>query len=217
MSYSRSFNRFILVSLTFLGLSVSPVNAAIMSADDSIFGVGSITTDDVSGSEWLDLTLSVGRSYADVSSQFGVGGDYEGWRYATVVEITEFFTSAGGTAPYTFSHPQGVNATWVTLLQDYWGVTSTFGDYNESYALTGDADGNGIHVYSGLNDGIPLNFTDVAVSVWAIWPDDFGRPDLASALVRPSAVPAVPVPAAIWLFGTGIIGLVGLSRRRKAA
>jgi hypothetical protein len=30
-------------------------------------------------------------------------------------------------------------------------------------------------------------------------------------------VPAVPVPAAIWLFGTALIGLVGLGKRRKAA
>ena len=34
-----------------------------------------------------------------------------------------------------------------------------------------------------------------------------------------SAVPfsAVPVPAAIWLFGTALVGLVGFSKRRKAA
>ena len=30
-------------------------------------------------------------------------------------------------------------------------------------------------------------------------------------------VSAVPVPAAVWLFGTALIGLVGLSRRRKVA
>lgn len=27
---------------------------------------------------------------------------------------------------------------------------------------------------------------------------------------------AVPVPAAVWLFGSGLLGLVGISRRRKA-
>jgi len=30
-------------------------------------------------------------------------------------------------------------------------------------------------------------------------------------------VPAIPVPAAVWLFGTALIGLVGFSKRRKTA
>ena len=29
--------------------------------------------------------------------------------------------------------------------------------------------------------------------------------------------PAIPVPAAVWLFGSGLLGLVGVARRRKAA
>ena len=28
-------------------------------------------------------------------------------------------------------------------------------------------------------------------------------------------VPAVPVPAAVWLFGSGLIGLVGIARRKS--
>jgi hypothetical protein len=32
-----------------------------------------------------------------------------------------------------------------------------------------------------------------------------------------SNVGVVPVPAAVWLFGTGILGLIGFSKRRKAA
>jgi hypothetical protein len=27
----------------------------------------------------------------------------------------------------------------------------------------------------------------------------------------------VPVPAAFWLFGSGLLGLVGMARRKKAA
>ena len=30
------------------------------------------------------------------------------------------------------------------------------------------------------------------------------------------AVPQVPVPAAVWLFGSGLLGLIGMARRKKA-
>ena len=30
-------------------------------------------------------------------------------------------------------------------------------------------------------------------------------------------IAAVPVPAAVWLFGSGLLGLVGVARRKKAA
>jgi hypothetical protein len=32
-----------------------------------------------------------------------------------------------------------------------------------------------------------------------------------------SAAAVVPVPAAIWLFGFGLLGLIGIARRKKAA
>jgi hypothetical protein len=31
------------------------------------------------------------------------------------------------------------------------------------------------------------------------------------------AVSSVPVPSAVWLFGSGILGLIGFSRKEKAA
>ena len=36
------------------------------------------------------------------------------------------------------------------------------------------------------------------------------------ALFGGAALSPVPVPAAIWLFGSGLIGLIGLARRKKA-
>jgi len=35
--------------------------------------------------------------------------------------------------------------------------------------------------------------------------------------VRSGDVSVVPIPAAVWLFGSGLIGLLGVARRRKAA
>jgi hypothetical protein len=45
--------------------------------------------------------------------------------------------------------------------------------------------------YAGTMDGVPLSLS-----------------------ITPSAV---PVPAAVWLFGSGLVGLIGVTRRRKLA
>lgn len=42
--------------------------------------------------------------------------------------------------------------------------------------------------------------------------DDFG-----TDVVRLHFVSSVPVPPAVWLFGSGLLGLIGISRRRKGA
>ena len=39
---------------------------------------------------------------------------------------------------------------------------------------------------------------------------------LYALAIRPGQVAAVPVPAAAWLFGSGLLGLVGIARRRLA-
>jgi hypothetical protein len=43
--------------------------------------------------------------------------------------------------------------------------------------------------------------------------DDIVRP--YAWAVRPGDVAAVPLPAAVWLFGSGLLGLIGVARRRR--
>lgn len=43
--------------------------------------------------------------------------------------------------------------------------------------------------------------------------DDSGNVDIGSFLVRLSVV---PVPASVWLFSSGLIGIIGIARRKKA-
>ena len=70
-----------------------------------------------------------------------------------------------------------------------------------------------LHVYSilflGLGSTINMGYLDTNYG------DNTGS--LSVTIATTSTIPAVPVPAAFWLFGTALIGFVGMSRRRKVA
>lgn len=55
--------------------------------------------------------------------------------------------------------------------------------------------------------GLTGDFGDVTARVLGVWTPSSSTTPLPSA---------VPVPAAVWLFGTALVGLIGFSRRRKA-
>ena len=82
-------------TLALIGITLSlGVNADIVLLDSS-FGVVTITRDNATGLDWLDVTESRGLSYNQVSAQFGVGGDYEGYRHATTAELDQLITNFG--------------------------------------------------------------------------------------------------------------------------
>jgi hypothetical protein len=214
MPYIRSFNRFILISLALLGLSVSPANAALMSVNDAVFGNGSVTRDDVSELEWLDLTLTTSRSYNDLSDKFDSGEEFAGWRYASAAEVEQFFTGAGG-GPGPFEGSQGTDVDWIETLLGLWGVTSSSSS-ESSFALTDTVNPFfGDLVVSLLIDN-PVGRTDFASVNGTRYGRDITIDLLGSALVR-SSPGVVPVPAAVWLFGTALIGLVGFNKRKQSA
>ena len=105
----------------------------------------------------------------------------------------------------------------------FWEDQTTSG---EAFAAIVDiVDTNGLSGYRMDNSTtlwgevtIPYTTTDGIETLIKSWSLGFG-PDLVSLLtdVRPTAVfSVVPVPAAVWLFGSGLIGLIGIARRKKA-
>jgi hypothetical protein len=212
MLYLRSLYRFLFISL--IMLISNQGNAAIVGFIDN----GNYTTDSFSGLDWLDITESTNRSYIDVSAQFGISGDYEGWRYATVAEVVNFFDNAGGTAPY--SGDTDGQQSWVTDLLGLWGVTYTNTGNNGAFQITGDPWVSSATARSmiRLADNYPpgsSNPNDFALATPTLsFSDNQAGDAYGSALVRLSAV---PVPAAVWLFGTALLGLIGFSKKRRAA
>ena len=83
---------FVIAVVTFL--AAINISAPAVSSTLPLIDAGPITHDPKTTLWWLDLSLSTNRSYNDVSSQFGVGGEIYGFRYATGQDVSTLFTDA---------------------------------------------------------------------------------------------------------------------------
>jgi len=82
-------------------------------------------------------------------------------------------------------------------------------DQNAVGSLTFDlVDGMDFYVVASMGASAQNGFADASNTLTMQFVDDTG-------LVAAS-VSAVPVPAAVWLFGSGLIGLVGIARRKAS-
>ena len=87
-----------------------------------------------------------------------------------------------------------------------------FSPYTEGDYFTGIDNGTLILSIGRVIDGIDTNNNMTDFQLGCITP---GSANIAgSGDCSVSSVSAVPLPAAAWLFGSGIIGLVGLARRK---
>ena len=99
-----------------------------------------------------------------------------------------------------------------TDLIFHWGPSNI--DVNLTLAMSPNADGT-VSVNSSADvdgDGIPS--TAMTSGPFAGFSPEFVGTATCTAGCAPAAV---PVPAAVWLFGSGLVGLAGVARRRKAA
>ena len=78
----------------------------------------------------------------------------------------------------------------------------------------------GTGVFAGVDLAQPFthaDFNSLSGSFDVGAADYFGDLIITSGFYMPGSLPPqVPVPAAMWLFGSGLIGLVGVARRKKS-
>ncbi len=232
MSFGRKMNKK-LISFVCTGLALLCVAAT---ANATITDNNSYTTDTASELDWLDVTLSRNRSYADVSSQFGVDGDFEGWRYATGDEFNTLVGNYIGTAlPQGFYLPIYHTEDKIDGLVTLLGSTldaAYIEQYGQTYdAIGGYAEGDGVDITWGFLAVFPgetypwsayihdanasnYDYTAATGSRWGSF--DYKHIELGSFLVRDTMSP-IPIPATAWLFGSGLLGLIGLQKQRKSS
>ena len=85
---------------------------------------------------------------------------------------------------------------------DWWTISSTITvdafDSDDVFQGSFSGVGSGTHTISG----------DIA---YVTWHDSGGLVQLANISYN-----TVPIPASVWLFGSGLLGLIGIARRKKA-
>jgi hypothetical protein len=191
-----------LVFSSLLLISAGSVNAALVDNGNSL-----IDTD--TNLEWLDLTQTKGWTVNQALASDFVTVD--GYAYATTAQVTTLFANAGfPLAPPSFNNP--LNAPAAELLLAGLGCTSiicgTTGGTGRGWA-----DAENTFNYQPFYSKSTLGGSYAIVSLGQAG-EDVVNAESGVYLVRTSVV---PVPAAAWLFGSGLLGLIGISRRKKSA
>lgn len=150
-----------------------------------------------------------GLSGSDLGSFGGISG-YLGPQGPLVGVFLDNLIPVAGPPPRLDFTPGGLGIDFLSLApalgQIFYigdGITSG-GDFQSFTAPFGAT-----RVFFGIPDGFGF------VGVPGAYDDNDGRYVIGVGINEPP--PAVPVPAAVWLFGTALIGFIGFGRRRNVA
>jgi hypothetical protein len=162
------------------------------------------------------LSLSIGANASTFVNDLGTLGPASVGTPAVLV-INESFAAGAVDHYYTFDIntaglPSAAGASVTSIVFDTFGF-SIFNIDNFEFALT-DSNGTAITGFAGSGESVILD--PVANSTYGILFKGTAT-GLSGGMVNgPVVLSSVPVPAAAWLFGSALIGMVGVSRSRKA-
>ena len=187
-------------STTYSGLTIGDSFSGSFTYGDSSADASSIVTNPPISADYSFTGAPyggtiTGGSITTIGTDSGVGiGDNDG-----MGDDTFYINNLYGTSiPYE-------------TISDTWGTYSSNG--TQAFGL--DLYSFDTSIFSGLGFQIlPLTLGNSDIALFYIEEiDTSGTTYLATGIL--TSITAVPVPAAVWLFGSGLIGLIGIARRKK--
>ena len=172
---------------------------------------------------------------AQGAQQLSVFSDYNGWSPFTAGPGTKLqafvyrdvgfidASDVGTTMTFSFDAKLG-NIAAPSQAEAFIKVLDAVGGtYNEWVNETFDSDASLTTDWSGgsasflvdaslVGQLVQIGFNNTGTSTAEGWPPT----GVVYDNLNVEGVPAIPVPAAVWLFGSGLLGLVGVARRKKS-
>jgi hypothetical protein len=222
-------------------LSATLALAFMHQAEAALVDQGLTTLDTSTQLVWMDLTQTSGYTFNEVSSQFGVGGKFEGYRYASAAEVQGIFSQFGIplVAPTEYNGKSAVPvASALVAFETLFDVYPTsFFDALVADTVPGDPNSHQLFYGSGTGQGVdPLSAsasiftsfpTDPATYKYNVYEDQYtialGADEKplysnSSFIVKlePSVVASIPEPgtSALMLLGLGALAVAARRRTR---
>jgi len=239
MSINKVFkgSRLLLAAASIFALSTAialpSAEAASLNPGFSYNFTTKVLTDTNSGGlNWLNLNETRGRSYNDISSKFGAGEEFDGWRYANDIEFLSLISNWVGAPVHSDAqHNEDVIDDLISFIGDTSGAYThevypflrsenadgTYGTPNDFHATLGIlAPHNPGVLYTAYvidhnEDTNALDFNEFTEH--HTLPIDMVIPDHGSYLVQD--ISPVPLPPAALMFAPALLGVGAIARRRK--
>lgn len=222
-----------------LALSAQGASALFVASSSDGFGRNSLVVDSTSGLTWLNLDVTAGLSFNAVVGLLETDARYEGFRFASLDEVTTLFLNAGfsvGIPSGDLSDPDRLAAA-TSFAKSFNGVrskgTESFRGYTGEPGFAIDpANGvyslevAGVGVRSGAKS-VPTAFTDevsyfsplgyAGVGSWLVYDAGVEPLPSLSRVAGLSVVTPIPEPSTYALMVVGLLGVAAATHRRRAA
>lgn len=181
------------------------------------FGTQTALRDNTTQLDWLHLNVTDGYSYDAMQVNLLAGGLFDGWRYATPQELSQFFRNYDGSADGVVRYNDALTLQFLTDLggPTYTADNASTGFHREAATAMLDVPfelGHAIYGYIALDN---LNGATIDPNLQGSTVDWYANPNSAHWLVRQSSVPQVPEPASIALLANGLLVTFLIVQRKK--